>query len=326
MKPSHGRLSHKPGINHSNTCGVNAPLAADIVSLTAFYRVIGAPDTTDSTSSLFPPLSPLAFPPPSPSRSSNGKILGLPEVWLARSTPAIQRLCRSILDRLVYTYHYKVVPISIPFLKEGQSAHAMTVLSDAATALPSTQNLTPANRVLIALGTVTPSTDYILAQKLRQLLMQHLSHLWKQHPGMIIVTPTTPCAGWPIGRPEVDLKSGVSDGNTMQSTMEYVWMANFLGVPALSVPAGFVGAQGEKHAGEEVEDGGIPVGLMGMGEWTHEEGLLEWGAHAEAVGKDRRRRPQIWVDVVRRAREEMQAGEDGSRFDSNGEGTMRRRR
>lgn len=103
-------------------------------------------------------------------------------------------------------------------------------------------------------------------------------------------------------------------------------MANFLGVPALSVPAGFVGAQGEKDAGEEVEDGGIPVGLMGMGEWTDEEGLLEWGAHAEAVGKDRRRRPKIWVDVVRRAREEMQAGEDESPFDFNVEGTVRRRR
>ena len=183
----------------------------------------------------------------------------------------------------------------------------MTVLSDAATALPSTHNLTPANKILIALGTVTPSTDYILAQKLRQLLMQHLSYLWKQHPGMIIVTPTTPCAGWRIGRPEVDLKSGISDGDTTQATMEYAWMANFLGVPALSVPVGFVGAEGENGAGEEVDEGGIPVGLMGMREWTGEEGLLEWGVHVETVGADRRRRPGIWVDVIERARVEMQA-------------------
>lgn len=188
----------------------------------------------------------------------------------------------------------------------------MTVLSDAATVLPSTKNLTPANKILIALGTVTPSTDYVLAQKLRQLLMQHLSHLWKQHPGMIIVTPTTPCAGWRIGQPEVDTKSGISDGNTTQSTMEYVWMANFLGVPALSVPAGFVGAEGEAGAGQEADEGGIPVGLMGMGEWTGEEDLLEWGAHAEAAGADRRRRPGIWVDVIERAKAEMQGkGDDG---------------
>ena len=141
---------------------------------------------------------------------------------------------------------------------------------------------------------------------------------------MIIVTPTTPCAGWRIERPEVDLKSGISDGDTTQSTMEYVWMANFIGAPALSVPAGYVGAEGEEGAGQEADEGGIPVGLMGMGEWADEEGLLAWGAHVEAVGADRRRRPEIWVDVVERARVEMRAEESG------GEGaaseTLRNRR
>ena len=103
----------------------------------------------------------------------------------------------------------------------------------------------------------------------------------------------------------MDLKSGISDGDTTQSTMEYVWMANFLGLPALSVPVGFVRAEGEEGAGEEADEGGIPVGLMGMGEWTNEESLLRWGAHAETVGEDRRRRPRIWEDVVERARVEM---------------------
>ena len=56
---------------------------------------------------------------------------------------------------------------------------------------------------------------------------------------------------------------------------------------------------------------GIPVGLMGLGEWTREEGLLEWGAHAEIVGADRRRRPGKWVDVIERARVEMQDDGDG---------------
>ena len=306
LKPSHGRLSDKPGVNHSNTCAVNAALAANITSLAAFYRVIGAPDIACPISSLFPPLYPLASLPPFPTQSSNGKILGNPESWFARSSPAIQRLCRSLLDRLVSTYSYTHVPIDIPFLPEGQSAHAITVLSDAATVFPSTNNPTPANKILIALGTVTPSTDYLLAQKLRELLMQHLCHLWKRHPGMIIVTPTMPCVGWHIGRPEFDMKSGISDGGKTQSTMEYTCMANFLGVPALSVPAGFVGAEGEKGAGEEAREGGIPVGLMGMGEWAGEEDLLEWGAHAEAVGADRRRRPGFRVDVVERAKEEMQ--------------------
>ncbi|WP_254554457.1 hypothetical protein, partial [Salmonella enterica] len=88
--------------------------------------------------------------------------------------------------------------IDIPFLVEGQCAHAMTVLTDGAALLPETKNLTHGNRILLAIGRVTSAIDYLLAQKLRGLLMQHLAHLWRMHPGMIIVTPTTSCAGWPI--------------------------------------------------------------------------------------------------------------------------------
>jgi Asp-tRNA(Asn)/Glu-tRNA(Gln) amidotransferase A subunit family amidase len=212
-----------------------------------------------------------------------------------------------MLDRLVSEHGYTLVDIKIPFLPEGQTAHAMTVLTDAATLLPVTKGLTPANRIMLALGTVTPSTDFLLAQKLRHVLMQHLAFLFKLHPGMIIVTPTTACAGWRVGKP-VDLKYGVSDGDQTLKTMEYVWMGNFCGLPGISVPAGFVVPEGRKGegeiAGEEVE-GKVPVGLMGMGEWASEEELLWFGADCEEVGQERSSKPPIWVDVIARAKEEM---------------------
>src|SRR5262249_35930309 len=135
------------------------------------------------------------------------------------------------------------VPIEIPFLVEGQTAHAMTVLVDAATLLPDTSNLTPANRIMIALGRSTPASDLLLAQKLRRALMQHLAHLWNKYPNLLIMTPTTSCAGWPI-QSQGELLHGVSDGDRTVQTMEYTWMANFCGLPALSVPAGFVVPEG----------------------------------------------------------------------------------
>ncbi|WEW57523.1 amidase [Emydomyces testavorans] len=299
LKPSHSRVSHRPGCNHSNTCAVNGPIAADIRSLAVLYHVIGTPHP----SSHFPSFShPLA----SPLRPRD-KILGVPEAWFSRSTLAIQRLCRSFLDKLVSTHDYTLIPIEIPYLVEGQTAHAMTVLTDAATLLPNTENLTSANKIMIGLGATTPATDFLLAQKLRQLLMQHLAYLWKKYPGMIIVTPTTSCAGWPICS-ESELKHGVIDGDHTIKTMEYVWLANFTGIPALSVPVGFVVPEGAKGAGEVASEdtaGRIPVGLMGMGEWASEDHLLQWGLETEEIGEDRLARPPIWVDVVARAKEEM---------------------
>ncbi|KAK4232636.1 fatty acid amide hydrolase [Podospora fimiseda] len=285
LKPTHGRLSFRPGPNHCITCACLGPIAADISSLATLLQTISMPHS----SSPFPPLT-LSLSPSTPT----SKVLGIPSAWISRATPAIQVLLNNLIRTLVLKHGYSTVDISIPFLKEGQLAHAMTVLTDAATLLPETKNLTPANRILLALGRVTPSTDYILAQKLRRLLMQHLSYLWSQHPGMIIITPVTACEGLPI-KSKSELKYGINDGDRTMQSMEYVWLANFCGLPSLSLPMGFVQAKG----------GDVPVGLMATGEWCSEEGLLRFGKEVESVvegDSTKRRRPGRWVDVVERAR------------------------
>lgn len=134
--------------------------------------------------------------------------------------------------------------------------------------------------------------------------MQHLSWLWEQYPGMLIVTPTTSCAGWPI-RSEAELKYGVNDGNRTISTMEYVWLGNFCGCPSINVPAGFVVPEGRAGEGEVAgvdEVGKVPVGLMATGEWASEDALLEFGVDAEDAGSVIECRPPGWVDILELAR------------------------
>ena len=108
-----------------------------------------------------------AFPAPGPlvlNPSTCGKkYLGVSETWFSRASPDVQRLCRSLLDKLVSVHDYTIVPIEIPFLVEGQNAHAMTILNDAAAVLTETSNFSAANRILLALGRATPATDYLLA-------------------------------------------------------------------------------------------------------------------------------------------------------------------
>ena len=124
---------------------------------------------------------------------------------------------------------------------------------------------------------------------------------------MIMVTPTSACAGWKI-KSRSELVHGLSDGDMTITSMRYVWLANFCGVPALTVPAGYVVPEGEVDAGTVADgktEGKVPVGLMATAEWTHEDGLLRFGADAEEVGAARRHKPGNWVDVVGRAREVM---------------------
>ncbi|KAK3384006.1 amidase signature domain-containing protein [Lasiosphaeria ovina] len=292
LKPTHGRLSFKPGQNHCLTCACLGPIAADVASLAALFQVVAEPHPT----SPFPNLGRMRLTAPS---AGEPKILGIPTDWISQATPAIQTLCYGMVRQLVQDHGYTTVKIDIPLLPEGQTAHALTVLTDAATLLPDTRGLTAANRILLALGRVTPATDYMLAQKLRRVLMQHLAWLWAQHPGMLIVTPTTACEGWPIRGGSAELKHGVNDGHRTMQSMEYVWLANFCGLPSISLPAGFVPA--------ELGSAPIPIGLMATGEWCAEEQLLRFGLLAEQLGAEHRRRPPNWVDVVQLAKETRRA-------------------
>ncbi|KAJ4264245.1 hypothetical protein NW762_005439 [Fusarium torreyae] len=294
LKPTHGRLSSFPTPNPAPTCSVQGPIAADMYSLAAVYSVIADPHPT----SRFPRLY------REPSRPLT-KLLGIYEPWIDLAAPGVQSITKRMVGKLCTDHGYTVVPISIPFTEEGQIAHAMTVLADAASLLPKSANTTAANKLLLTMGRTTPAGDYVLAQKLRSLLMQHLSHLWQMYPGMIIITPTTACGGAPIRGGASELKYGLSDGNLTIESMTYVWLANFCGMPSLSVPAGFVVPEGQDRAGEEADESTpnkVPVGLMATGEWCSEKALLEFGVEAEAVGNDKRCRPPSWEDVLLQAK------------------------
>ncbi|VUC27933.1 unnamed protein product [Clonostachys rosea] len=305
LKPSHGRLSCYPGQNHANTCATNGPIASDIRSLAEVYSVLSQPHPSTDFHPNSEGTGKLIIDPKRP------KVIGIPEVWFQKAAPSVQKLCRNTVDWLVKNKGYSVVSIDIPFLKEGQMAHAMTILTDGATLLPDPRGLSAANRTLLALGKVTPSTDYLLAQKLRRTLMQHLAWIWKTYPGMVIVTPTTSCAGWPIRSPS-ELKYGVSDGDLTLLTMEYVWLANFCGVPSINIPTGYVRPEGDKNAGEIDSDldsvGKVPVGLIATGDWASEHALLQFGLDAEEATQHTQCRPPNWVDVIGLARQAKSAG------------------
>jgi Asp-tRNA(Asn)/Glu-tRNA(Gln) amidotransferase A subunit family amidase len=261
-------------------------MASDMSSLEIAYRVMATPDPSSKHSAMYPA--------PRPLTASRKKVLGIYKPWFDRADESVQKICQSAIDWYKTELGYEVIDISIPLLNEGQTAHGITILSEAVSGFPSPTYLQPANRVLMAVASKCPTLDFLQAQRLRQLLMSHLAYLFTENPDLVIVTPTTPNPGWAITGGQKDLKYGMTDGDMTTRTMEYVWLANFTGCPAITLPAGYV----EPTIGK----GRVPIGLMGMGIWGGEEGLIEWGFEGERYLNDvlegGRPRPPVWTDVL----------------------------
>ena len=267
LKTSHGRVSGDPSVGLACTTGVLGPMASNLDDLALAYRVMAVPDPNNNHSRGFPdPLFTLNV-------QNRPKVMGVYRDWVNRSEPQVIAL----FDKAIEHYKsqsYTVVDITIPYLPEGQKAHALTILCEIASGISKDQvsHVTPANKVLLSIGGNQASgQDFLAAQKLRNLLMRHLAHLFQKYPGLVIATPTVPIAGWNIANGEADLSHGVSDANTSLRTMEYVYLANFSGCPAISSPMGY--AEGTQ----------MPVGLMGMGEWGSEEALIAWARDGEGM-------------------------------------------
>ncbi|GAP83637.2 putative glutamyl-tRNA amidotransferase subunit a [Rosellinia necatrix] len=283
---------HRTCTMKSSIC-VTGPLAATAADLKIAYRTMTSPDPEDAIQSSFAPSIP-----PSP---ISKKTLGICRAWVNSASPVVRESMDRAIDYFSQKLNYEVVDIDIPYLHEGLSAHCGWALTEAVDHIKSRlkdrwlSTVNHPNRILLLTGECTAATDMLKYSQLRTLLMEHLSFLFKKYPGLLIVTPTTPEAGWKVS--PGDEAYGFSDGNKTVRMMMYIWLANSTGCPAVSAPIGFA----EPEQGE----GKLPIGLMAMGEWGAEEQLLAWAADAEAYlnyGLEGGRvRPGGWADVVRLA-------------------------
>ncbi|KAK8138877.1 hypothetical protein PG984_002257 [Apiospora sp. TS-2023a] len=298
---------HRIWTMNSAVC-VAGPKAATVADLTLAYRLMAAPNPDDPVQGAFAPSIP-----PSPTAK---KIIGIYSDWFNEAEPAVLEVTNKTITYFKEKLGYEVVEIQIPYIREGQLAHSAWALSELCDHQrhrhPDPQKalslVNHANAVLLTMGAITSAVDMLKYGQLRELIMEHLAFLWQKYPGMLILTPTAPDAGWKIH--PGDQAYGFSDGNTTIREMMYIWLANSTGCPALSAPVGYINP--------EQGEGQLPVGLMAMGEWGAEEQLLSWAKDAETylngVWSNGRVRPKEWADVVKLASKETEtetvAGEE----------------
>lgn len=242
---------------------------------------MAGPNPSDSISSQFS--TPATHPNVETTRK---KYIGIFKPYFEDCQPEVLESMQSAVAQLELN-GYEVVDITIPLISIGQRAHAITILSEISHANydPKT-NFSPANKILMGVISRAPHSDFILAQKVRNLLMQHVSALYKKYPGLLIITPTTPSAGVKIGAESHCQKGGygVSDANASLASMRYVFLANFCGVPSMSIPVGYT------------EDTGMPIALMATAEWGYEEECFEVARTLESSFE--RKRGVKWVDIL----------------------------
>lgn len=222
LKPSHGRVSCSPTLSIAPSTGVVGPIAATMDDLELAYSIMAQPDPNNATSREFPRSL------KTPREACTGKrIIGVYKAWVEDCDADVRAATQAAITWLQESAGYEVVEIEIPLLKEGRLAHALTILTEIGQGFcrGDTRGLTPANKVIVAVSSKTSARDFAIAQKVRALLMGHLSSLFEKHgDGLVIVSPVTPHAGAKIGSEEHVRKggAGVSNSNLSLKTMQYV--------------------------------------------------------------------------------------------------------
>lgn len=295
IKPSHGRVSTHPSPCYAPSVVVVGPLAATINDLELGYRVMATPEEGNEFDS-----SPSAlFSPPGRIPVPSQKVLGICIPWLDPCDSQVRSVFESSV-RLLQRKGYQVVNITLPYLNANHAAHRQVIMSELASMVCSVgadiAGLTPYTKILTSVSSRTTSYDFISANRLRTQMMEHLSHLFTAHPGLIILTPTTPRAGLRIpSGAGIKGTAGLCDGGSASSSMTYVYLANWTGCPSINMPCGYVEV-GSSDGGKETRE--IPIGLMGTSEWGSEDLLLRLGHDWDDIWGSQIQRGKGWVDVL----------------------------
>lgn len=135
-----------------------------------------------------------------------------------------------------------------------------------------------ATRVMLELGELVPATAYVRAQKVRSLVQAGVRRVFDELQLDALATPTIPVTTMPVELLSVDL-TGTGE-TALAAFLHHCFLANVVGIPALTVPCGF-------------SDAGLPVGLQLYGRPFGEAALFRVAHSYESATDWHTRHPEI---------------------------------
>ncbi len=275
LKATFGRISEHGAAPLCWSVAHIGPLTSSIDDTAILYSIIGGADKNDHWSMKQPPVHLTDL-----NRSDlKGLKIGIFSDWFKDASPDIVDRCEKAVQLLEEAGAEKV-EIDLSNLDAFRVAHAITISSEMATAMDShyadhRKDFGLDVRINLAMARSLTSRDYIKAQRVRTMAIQEFFQVLNKVD--VIITPSTACTAPPI--PKDALPDGESNLEVLTELMRFASMANFTGLPALSVPAGY-------------DHNGLPVGIQLIGRWWEEHKLLRLGKVIEnGITKNI---PELW--------------------------------
>lgn len=275
LKPTYGLVSRYGVTPLSWTLDHIGPLTRTCEDAALVLEAIAGYDANDDSSYIGPGWDRQSF---EKADSLKGKKIGIPSSYffenLAPDVEASIKQALQVLERM----GAELIPVEIEGMEELIGAHRVILLTEAYTfhhrnLEEQPEGYGPKLRLSFELGQFFPAEAYIQSQRLRTGMRDHFKRIFEKVD--VLVTPTTPTTAKKIEQFE-------NENTLMLQSMTST--ANFLGLPALSVPAGF-------------SSEGLPVGLQIMGRPFGEGDILSVGHSYEQYTSWYKELPkeEIWV-------------------------------
>lgn len=222
------------------------------------------------------------------STALSGLTVGVTWDWIEKADVETVSVFRSAVEKMKLLGAV-MKEVKIPELEEIRVAHIITTVSELSSMMSADvekhfYEMDPGALLVAALGQQFSATDAINAMKQRTRTIIALKSIFKEVD--VIATPTT---GVPIPciTPEYLTAYGKVDGKAIGDLDLFTYIANFAGVPAITVPVGVLN-----------EELGLPVGLQLMAPWHQEPRLIQYTMAMEASGYFPLPKPKVCYNVI----------------------------
>jgi aspartyl-tRNA(Asn)/glutamyl-tRNA(Gln) amidotransferase subunit A len=267
LKATYGRVSRAGILPHTWSLDHAGPLTRCVEDAALTLGVIAGYDPRDPASSDVPVGDYLG----GLKRGVRGIRIGVPrEHFWERIQQRVEPVVRQALHDLEAA-GAQVEEVSIPHMAHALGAILVTEMASVTTwhekylkESGSRSLYTPEVRLLMDAGRFILATDFLKAQRLRRVLIEEARTALNRVD--VLATPTLPLCAWDVSDSHVEI-AGQRE-HVLHACWRFTYPWNLTGLPALSVPCGFIDA--------------LPVGLQLVGRPFDEAMILRAGHAYEA--------------------------------------------